>query len=464
MSIITTYPFTTPANYLYDAGLIEVAGGYGQLKSQVPIDATFGANYNSDIDGNWGEGVLIGIPVGGVAVSGGKLDLSHNDIRYVDYDANLNADSQQVGAVRFLITPNYNGTPPDVMCILSVAKVNGNTTNAIILFHNTGMGHLGLTCWDEINNIKINIDLGVWNPSIGVEYEFELNYDFTTGATRVFVDGTQFGVTQTAVFIRSSLIGLLRIGSNVSGVTKSNFKIDDFIVFDSVQHTADYIPGYTVPEKYSMTNPTINPAGALSVDGLFAYIETVIKAGLDDIKTVIEKAGVNYWWNGLAWVMSSGYAESNTAAEINVNMASWDLSNGFLIRPILYLHSENGSTTPQADSITIEYDDHGAHPGTPNECNVWGYIYDIEGNPVEGVSIRAKIKSDMFSIYNADLEMMPSEVITLSRSDGYWELSLVETASINPVVQYEFTFTDKKSIVKQLKSIPDEASKNYSEL
>lgn len=212
---------------------------------------------------------------------------------------------------------------------------------------------------------------------------------------------------------------------------------------------------------YSVLNPVIKPAGELSVDGLISYLETVVKAGLDDIKTVIEKTGTTYWWNGSAWVASSGYAESNTAAEISANMASWDLSDGFLIRPVLYLHSEDGLTTPQADSITIEYDDHGVQPGAPNKCNVWGYEKDIKGLPVEGVKISATLKNCDKESYNSDMGIMPSFIETETDSTGYWELELVETESISPAVEYCFRFENNGCMTTQSKSVPNVNSKNY---
>jgi hypothetical protein len=99
---------------------MEFVGGKAQQKDQRPADATFGANYNSNINGNWGDGVLIGTPVGGASVLGGKLDLAHNDVRYVDYDADLNADSQQTGCIRFKVTPNYTGGPPSIYYFFSI--------------------------------------------------------------------------------------------------------------------------------------------------------------------------------------------------------------------------------------------------------------------------------------------------------------------------------------------------------
>ena len=105
------WPFTTPGNYLYDAGLLEVIGGVGQLKSQSPANATFYASYASDINGNWGDGVLTGTATGGAAVSAGFLDLAHDDIRYVSYVSADNFAGAQTGCIRFIVKPNYSGTP-----------------------------------------------------------------------------------------------------------------------------------------------------------------------------------------------------------------------------------------------------------------------------------------------------------------------------------------------------------------
>jgi hypothetical protein len=91
-----------------------------------------------------------------------------------------------------------------------------------------------------------------------LQYEFELNWDITAGASRLFVNGKQFGATITATGVRNSSIGLLRVGGGYDSTSPlaSNFGIEKLIIFNTVQNTADYTPGYCLGWA-EQTMPTI---------------------------------------------------------------------------------------------------------------------------------------------------------------------------------------------------------------
>ena len=95
MSLLQGVFYNDAINFIFDDTKIEVIGGKAQLKNRL-VDSTFGANYNIDINGSWGDGVLTGTAFGGASVSGGKLDLTGGTVKYVEYSAVGNADSLQV--------------------------------------------------------------------------------------------------------------------------------------------------------------------------------------------------------------------------------------------------------------------------------------------------------------------------------------------------------------------------------
>ena len=111
MSTTILFPYTTPANYSYDTDLIDVVGGVAKLKDLTPLNSKAWATYTSSINLSGGLGVLTGTGVGSPTISGNKLDLTGDTIKHVDYDAENNADMQQVGAIKFKIIPNYSGAP-----------------------------------------------------------------------------------------------------------------------------------------------------------------------------------------------------------------------------------------------------------------------------------------------------------------------------------------------------------------
>ena len=341
-----TEDFIDDTGFTYDSDKAEFSGGKIQQKDQRCPDATFCANYNTNINANWGDGVLTGTPTGGADVSGGKLDLAHNDLRYVDYDADLNADSQQVGCIRFKLTPNYTGSPSSNKSLFAIGVFPGSI-NSIILYH-VNSGLLWLYIYDKDNLSIVDINLGAWNQVINQEYEFELNYDITTGATRLFIDGVQFGATQTGTGIRDSNISNLRIGQNNGGTLTSNFKIDDFVYFSVVQHTANYTPGYTVPNNIYVESVVTLP--------LFTY------TGLGDLQAftnlIIVESGLpryivnDKYWDGANWVASDGtYAQANTYADAKTNIDSLTASDNIIIKIVF----PDLNTQSDVDNSILEY-------------------------------------------------------------------------------------------------------------
>jgi len=267
MAVNISYPFTTASNYLLSNTAIRSGNGELDLINKTGLSftenfdsdagftfdsskASVGANletdesayasYNDDINLSIGLGTLTGTGTGSPVITSGKLDLTGLTVKYVDYDANLNADSQQTGCVRIKVTPNYSGVPTGDKVFFVITKADGDADNAINLLHKIATGNLDLGIFDSTGAAIINVSLGVFSPTAGVEVEFELNWDITAGATRLFKDGVQFGSTQSDTGTRDSGIGLLRIGSDFTGVSTSDFFVNDLQIYSTVQHTANY--------------------------------------------------------------------------------------------------------------------------------------------------------------------------------------------------------------------------------
>jgi hypothetical protein len=308
--------FTNDTGFTYDSDKAEFAGGKVQQKNQFP-NATFGANYNVDINGTFGDGTLTGVATGGASISGNKLDLTGNTTKHVTYDASLNADSQQQGTIRFKFTPDYNGVPPTNMNLFSISKQDASTINSIALQHKQTTGALRLLMVDYLDSTIIDVDLGTLSAVSGTEYEICICFDITAGATRLFVNGNQSGTTQTATGTRDSNISLLRVGNNVGGVGLSDFYIDDFIFYDTVLFTSNYTPGYTLVNKYVESKIDLPQFSYTQIGNVQSFDDfTVIETGLP--KYIING---NYW-NGSIWTSSNGsYAQANTATEVLTNIS-----------------------------------------------------------------------------------------------------------------------------------------------
>lgn len=548
--------FDNDTGFTYDSAKAEFSAGVLQQKDQRPAGATFGANYGSDINGNWGAGVLTGSAVGGAAVSGGKLDLAHDDLRYVDYDADLNADSQQVGAIKFKLTPNYNGSPSTHQYFLALCKAASDNDNLIQIRHLT-TGDLTILIRDQNGN-AVQTFSSAWSPTLGTEYEIELNFDITTGATRIFIDGSQLGSTGTATGTRDSGIGLFRIGSDNGGSLTSNFEIDDLIYFNSVQHTSNYTPGYTVNtyiyaatkvenpqfnysglgaiqaftafatteagaprytlnglywngaawaatsdnyatasdaatvaaqiaslpaaddididiyftdtntqgriddltltytgQEYSQANPLTKPVTPIQAEAISLFLSTLTEPGSDAVKFILDIDGVDMWYTGATWAASSGYAESNTLAEIQANLSTLDLTDGKEVYVGIYLHSDDGSTTPDVTDITIQFTFHGQEDEI-TRCQVWGHQEDNEDGLQDPIYVSLTNK---VALYKNTKLVIHKQKITPT-ADGHFKVLLPDTVTMDGDQTYTFNFSGKTDIVQ----VPAKNREKYEDL
>lgn len=196
--------------------------------------------------GDYGNGSLTAFPSGPILIANSRLEAIGNS--YVTYSAVSNADFTQTGCIRFRLTPLFTGAPADTQSLFSVVQDKDvtNTVNALWLAVESSSA-VRLYGFDSANSLFLNASLGNWSPTIGHEYIFELNYDFTTGATRLFIDGVQFGSTQTGTGSRTNVVAHMQIGKWIGSSYSQNFRMREFEIFNTVQHTADHVPDYTFP-------------------------------------------------------------------------------------------------------------------------------------------------------------------------------------------------------------------------
>lgn len=462
MTLEITYPFTTAGNYTYNTSDIEVTGGYGQLANQVP-DSTALALYTTSIDLDVASGSTTGTATGGASVSGGRLDLTGGTLKYVDYDANSNADSQQVGAVRFGYVPNYSGSPSGIITIFVIAKADGDTDNQIFVRHSTS-GALILRIEDSTGAQVVSSVLPTWSPTSGTEYEFELNWDITSGATRLFIDGTQFGSTDSGTGTRDSNIGLFRLGTTVTGSTNSDFSFTYFQVFDAVQHTSNYTASGE-DLIYATDNPKIKPASTITAEALSNFIATSVTGSSSNVSYTIEVSGTERYWTGSAWTTSTGYSQTNTATELGNNLSELDLSGGKTARPVVYLTSLDGVTNPQIDTMTLSYDFYGPDPGDPSLCIVHGYLRDANNVNLSGAQVYVVPKTSQF-INGKNIYVPGKKVLTTSSSDGYFEISLIPSSELTGTVLYDFEIypSDGKKYTVSSKTVPTTETAEFDDL
>ncbi len=312
MSTTTSYPFTTAGNYSYDTNLVEFVDGKAQLKlidypSQTfseDFDSDTGFTYNSDeaefisagtatshalyassIDLDDSVGSTTGTASGGATVSGGKLDLAHNDTRYVSYDPVNNVDLLlNAGCIEFDVTPNYSGTPTTQQDFWHSAGTT--SANRILISHLTS-GQLLIRIYDSGGSI-INIFQAAWSQQLGVEYKFSINWNWAASEARVFINGTQFASTSTSTGTRTNAVTVWRVGDGGTGTSTSNFKLDNLAIYTTAQRTTSYTPAQYEPASIVRQKDQLPNVRTYSPwDTTSQYEPTIYAAGISPDMTTI---------------------------------------------------------------------------------------------------------------------------------------------------------------------------------
>lgn len=342
--------FANDSGFTYDSNQVEFVAGVLRQKDNKLADSLGWATYTTDVNLNSGGGVLTGTAVGGASVLGGKLDLKGSTLQFVTYDAVGNADSQQVGALRYKYTPNYSGVPGIVQLISSIIKATGDRKNRIELTHRGTSGDIILEIRDLNDSILMShIAVLGWNPTASVTYEIEINWDLTAGATRVFIDGVLQGSTNTTTGTRDSNIGVFSIGGGFNGAGTPDFEIEDVIYFEAVQHTANYAPGYTLEESKYLASTVDLPGFSYILQGTIQSLDVFATTEVDAPRYTFE----GQYWNG-SWVASDGsYAQAIDKATAITNLPTLDMTGQTEVSVQAVFAGSN--TQSSVDDLTLTY-------------------------------------------------------------------------------------------------------------
>lgn len=133
-------------------------------------------------------------------------------------------------------------------------------------------------------------------------------------------------------------------------------------------------------QMYPLTNPTIINNSGVQSDDLVSFLSTFSASGSDAIQFTINVSGIDKYWNGAAWATSNGtYAQSNSYADIIANIATLNISQGYTVKVKAFLHSADGTTTPQLTNVVLTYDFFTPSPTDPNRCVGYAFLNDLIG-------------------------------------------------------------------------------------
>jgi hypothetical protein len=209
---------------------------------------------------------------------------------------------------------------------------------------------------------------------------------------------------------------------------------------------------------YLTNNPTIEINSKWYIDALELFSETAAKIGTDQIKYILKKGTKWYYWNGSAWVESNGtYTQANTAADIEIHKANFTTSHT-LFGIKLFLYSTDGTTTPEIDLLSVDFDYAGETADTINTCIVWGYL--IENNNVPSDDQIIIFLNKKCAKYKTNILVTREEIRPIVREDGYFEIELIETINMDVDTLYDVRINGKHYTM----SVPNDTEQNINEL
>lgn len=220
------------------------------------------------------------------------------------------------------------------------------------------------------------------------------------------------------------------VNSNISTLPASDtLDIKLFFEDTNTQSSADDLTTNYTGQEFPQTNPRVQMNTTVRADALFDISETSTKLGSDEIKYNFLENGNPIWFDGAIFTASNGtYAESNTEAELKAQLpinAGVATTYGLW----LYLHSDDGTTTPLIDEVSFAYDVAGPERDDVFLCEIWFDSSQIDGD-VETQTVTVNIENDD-AIYKGTILVTDEPQVLTPDVEGRYTVKLVETINMN---------------------------------
>lgn len=375
--------FTSDTGFTYDSAKAEFAAGLVQQKDQANTGAIVGATYTTAKSLSWSKTVamtLTAVDVGTPVITSSRLVcIGANGASYSDADFG----SVNAGTIRFKYTPNYTSGPSQNISLVGLRPASG-LANQVALTHSLS----GNTLRVFVNNaaagaVHSATAIGAaWTPTAGTTYEFEFSWDSAAGTVRVFINGTLHGTLSTANWTRTATASMLTVGASLANYTQADASFEDVLFFSSVQHTATYTPGYTVPEGLYAASTVVLPA--FSYTGI-GTILAVTASSFTETGAPRYIVGGKYW-SGSAWATSDGtYAQANPSATVVLQLPSLTVVGATsVVVQLLFPDSALVRNSVDALSVTVTgqiyaTDDPAIEPNATFDLDALEGFSDVEG-------------------------------------------------------------------------------------
>lgn len=247
------------------------------------------------------------------------------------------------------------------------------------------------------------------------------------------------------------------IDTNISTLTVID-TLDISIIFpdsNSQSNVDNTIVDYT-GQIYPTDNPWIEGITTFLNEELLTFVTNIVASGSNEVRFILKKDTTWYYWTGSAWAISDEtYAQTSSLADIQANLSTFTIV-GVNTTWRAYLHSNDGSTTPYFESVSITFNFYGGVDEI-NKCIVYGNFDNNSGPVITPFTIELEITTVKYKIQT---QIEKEVIIVTPRADGYWEQELIETDNMENEPRYIFNFPTE--IYRA--NVENVASKNFWDL
>lgn len=433
----TIYPYSDIANFKNTNTIVE----NGKALLDTPLKDT----RPLVIDFEKGLAPLVGAVktfevVGGADADANWLDVKGDAVRGVRYPltANLGAYVDQF-TMRMKFKPSFtSGSNNNIYCLLDIQDNLG--TSRISLLYNNNSKELYAHVTNDAGGVLASLK-GVWDFAAGVTYEIELNQNYQTDSMVVFVDGIYKFHTVTSTVVRDFTDHFLVLGT-FSSARYANHEIKDFEFFSTLLRPGTDTFNSEIPrtiEKGYALEGEICAYATILTDKLVSITPTVVNTLATSTSYILNVDGVDKYFNGTSWVDATT-GQVNTLAEINANTVTLDLAQGVVLIVKIILKGD-GYETPELDELLVEYSFYRSYVEGKTTL-VYGQLKNADGSPMANTKIKV---TKSRHIKQGDALILNKPIEKMTNSEGTFALSLVETETVNQVVEIEIADNDDES-------------------
>jgi len=445
-----------------DAEYFELTGARLNKTADYSFLVNFKNHDTDELDADYAEGEKTGTGYNNPQIVNGELDLTHNDVRYVDYPYTGNIDGLTQGAIRIGIKPNYSNSPSSNQMFFG-----DNAGGSSIYCYQNTTGILLVKLKDIMSNpydCFIN-----WNPTQGEEYHFELNWNIFEHKFWFYINGQKVAEkTLSDSFFRALQGSYIRLGSNANATYTSNFSILYFSISKSILHDSSVTSFTNYDKTDEMAYPIqeahyIEPKTKILTDGLESVGGEAIDTQDGDRRYIVIRGDEKFYWSGAGWVVSDGsWEQANDPVTMITNLPNFDLSDGYNCTFRVLLRSKTGLETDEIQNIVIDYNFYGGYSSDITPCNVWGYVFDVYNNPISDVKITIEFVDD--GVNGNKIIFNPNPKVIYTRDTGYFEVSLIPNSKFNNQSYYFFTFEKDSYFKREKLQVPDVTDIEYAQI